>query len=94
MSGGHFNYIQYKLEDIAEELENIIVENDSDELNEYGDRIGKNYSEETIDELMNAIVFLELCEIYIQRIDYLLSGDDGEDSFHSNLRKDIDGENE
>jgi hypothetical protein len=94
MSGGHFNYIQYKLEDIAEELENIIVENDSDELNEYGDRIGKNYSEETIDEFMNAIVFLKLCETYIQRIDYLLSGDDGEDSFHSNLRKDIDGENE
>ncbi len=69
MSGGHFNYIQYKLEDIAEELENIIVENDSDELNEYGDRIGKNYSEETIDEFMNAIVFLKLCETYIQRID-------------------------
>ena len=94
MSGGHFNYIQYKLEDVAREIENIIAENDSNELNEYGEKIGKNYSEETIDEFMNAIVFLELCEIYIQRIDYLLSGDDGEDSFHSNLRKDIDGENE
>jgi tetrahydromethanopterin S-methyltransferase subunit G len=94
MSGGHFNYIQYKLEDISRELENIIVENDSDELDEYGEKIGRDYSEETLDEFMNAIVFLKLCEIYVQRIDYLLSGDDGEDSFHSNLRKDIDEENE
>ena len=93
MSGGHFDYIQYKLENVAREIENIIVENDSNELNEYGDRIGRDYSEETLDEFMNAMIFLKLCEIYIHRIDYLLSGDDGEDSFHSSLRKDIDGEN-
>jgi hypothetical protein len=92
MSGGHFNYIQYRLEDISREIENIIDKNKSNELNEYGDKIGKNYSEETIDEFVNAIVFLKLCEIYIHRIDYLLSGDDGEDSFHARLRQDIDGD--
>ncbi len=91
MSGGHFDYIQYKLEDISREIENIIDKNKSNELNEYGDKIGKNYSEETLDEFVNAIVFLKLCEIYIHRIDYLLSGDDGEDSFHARLRQDIDG---
>jgi hypothetical protein len=90
MSGGHFDYIQYKLEDISKEIENIIDENKSNELNEYGEKIGKNFSEETIDEFVNAIVFLKLCEIYIHRIDYLLSGDDGEDSFHARLRQDID----
>jgi hypothetical protein len=92
MSGGHFDYIQYKLEDVAREIENIIVKNDLNELNEYGDRIGRDYSEETLDEFVNAIVFLKLCEIYIHRIDYLLSGDDGEDSFHARLRQDIDGD--
>jgi hypothetical protein len=92
MSGGHFDYIQYKLEDISREIENIIDKNKSEELNEYGEKIGKNFSEETIDEFVNSIVFLKLCEIYIHRIDYLLSGDDGEDSFHARLRQDIDRE--
>lgn len=31
----------------------------------------------------------EIC-IYTQRIDWLLSGDDGEESFHSRLKEELD----
>jgi hypothetical protein len=33
---------------------------------------------------------LLLAQIYVQRIDWLVSGDDGEDSFHSRLDADFE----
>ena len=89
MSGGHFDYVQYKLEDIADEIEKIVQENTSNEVDEYGQLIGKNYSGETIYELMIGVTFILAASTYINRIDKLLSGDDGEDSFHSNLNEDM-----
>ena len=94
MSGGHFDYVQYKLEDIADEIERIVQENDSNEVNEWGYRIGKNYSDETLYEFMLGVTFILAAATYIQRIDYLLSGDDGEDSFHSRLNEDMGYEEE
>jgi hypothetical protein len=94
MSGGHFDYVQYKLEDIADEIERIVQENDSNEVNEWGDRIGKNYKEETLYEFMIGVTFILAAATYIRRIDYLLSGDDGEDSFHARLSKDMGYEEE
>ena len=35
------------------------------------------------------IVNLKLANIYLHRIDWLLSGDDGEDSFHSRLQQEL-----
>lgn len=32
---------------------------------------------------------LKLANIYLHRIDWLLSGDDGEDSFHSRLKEEL-----
>lgn len=87
MSGGAFDYQQYKLEYIADEIEQLILTNDSTELNEWGDQKGRGYSDKTIVEFKNAIYFLRLAKIYAQRIDWLVSGDDGEDSFHSRLQK-------
>lgn len=87
MSGGHFSYDQYKLEYIADEIEQLILSNDSTELNEWGNQKGRGYSDKTIVEFKNAIHFLRLAKIYAQRIDWLVSGDDGEDSFHSRLQK-------
>jgi hypothetical protein len=39
MSGGHFQYKQYEFGQIADEIEQIILDNDSEEVNEYGDTI-------------------------------------------------------
>lgn len=47
------------------------------------------YSEETIKEFRNAIDALRRAEIYAQRVDYLICGDDGEESFHSRLKKEL-----
>ena len=49
-----------------------------------------NYTEETIKEFRNAIDILRRAEIYAQRVDYLISGDDGEESFHSRLKEELE----
>jgi len=90
MSGGHFDYKQYQLEYIADEIEQLILDNDSEEVNEYGDIKGYGYSQETIEKFKLARMTLLLAQIYVQRIDWLVSGDDGEDSFHRRLGDDID----
>ena len=89
MSGGHFDYKQYQLGYIADDIEQFILTNDSTETNQYGDRVGAGYSKETIDEFQKAIYFLNVALIYAQRIDWLVSGDDGEETFHSRLQEDL-----
>ena len=90
MSGGHFQYKQYELGHIADEIEQLILDNDSEEVNEWGDKKGYGYSPETIAKFKIARMSLLLAQIYVQRIDWLVSGDDGEDSFHSRLEADFD----
>lgn len=90
MSGGHFNYAQYQLEMIAEEINNLIDKNDCNDENEWGDVIGHHYSRETIREFDTAVTLLNQAAVYAQRIDWLVSGDDGEDSFHSRLKNDLE----
>jgi hypothetical protein len=89
MSGGHFNYKQHTLLDMADDIGSQILNNDSKEKNEWGDNIGNNYSPETIEEFERAMVVLKMAYVYTQRIDWLLSGDDGEDSFHKRLQAQI-----
>jgi hypothetical protein len=90
MSGGHFNYKQYELGHMADEIEQLILDNDSEEVNEYGDTKDYGYSPETIAKFKIARMSLLLAQIYVQRIDWLVSGDDGEDSFHSRLDVDFE----
>lgn len=89
MSGGHFQYQQYKLGYIADDIEQFVITNDSTETNQYGDRVGAGYSKETIKEFKQAIFYLNMAQIYAQRIDWLVSGDDGEKTFHNRLQDDI-----
>ena len=86
MSGGHFNYKQHILLDMADDIGSQILTNDSTEKNEWGHNIGSHYSPETIAEFEKAVKVLKLAYVYAQRIDWLLSGDDGEDSFHKRLQ--------
>ena len=86
MSGGHFNYKQHHMLDMADDIGGFILTNDSTEKDEWGNTIGKHYSPETIAEFEKAVKALKLGYVYAQRIDWLLSGDDGEDSFHKRLQ--------
>ena len=86
MSGGHFQYKQYEIECIADEIQSLIDNNGSDEKDELGYNAHGSYSDATITEFANAVHFLRLARIYTQRVDWLVSGDDGEDSFHRRLQ--------
>jgi len=85
MSGGHFDYNQYIIQNIADEIENVVKNNNV--KNEYD--YSRNYSKETIKELNEAITLLRKASIYSQRIDWLLSDDDGEETFHERLEEDL-----
>jgi macrodomain Ter protein organizer (MatP/YcbG family) len=90
MSGGHFQYKQWEIGNIADEVEQLILDNDSEEVNEWGDRKGCHFSPETIAEFKQGLTILRQAHIYAQRIDWLVSGDDGEDSFHRRLKHDLE----
>jgi len=76
MSGGHFAYNESRIRSIIDKIEYELRECKSE------------YSEETIEEFENALWYLNNAYIYAHRIDYLLSGDDGEETFHKRLKED------
>ena len=90
MSGGHFNYAQHHFHDIAEEIRRVIETNDCEELNEYGDHIGRGYDQSVIDKFKEAERYCRIAYIYAQRVDWLLSCDDGEDNFAERLDKELE----
>jgi len=77
MSGGHFDYQQNRLSYIAEELEDEI------ELNTYG------YSENTIKCFKETVSALRRTYEMVRRVDWLLSGDDSEESFHKRWKEKV-----
>jgi hypothetical protein len=89
MSGGYFDYQQYRISQIADDIKLLIENNNSIELNEWGDRIGRNYPPEIIQHFQDAVVHLKMAFVYVQRIDWLVSGDDGEEGFQNCLQKDL-----
>lgn len=89
MSGGHFGYKQYEIEPIAYEIERLIEVNDSTDLNCYGDKIGYGFNPDTLKHFQDAVVTLRKAAAYAQRIDWLVSGDDSENSFNQRLNEEL-----
>jgi len=85
MSGGHFDYVQYQITEAAEEVDRMIRDNDKE--NSWGEVPG--YSAETLRELQNGYLALKFATIYLQRIDWLVSGDDNEERFHERLEDEV-----
>jgi hypothetical protein len=81
MSGGHFDYNQYRIQDIIEKLESHL--NGAEPFYE-------DYSQETLDEFKKGLDILKKAYVYSQRIDWLLSADDGESNFHERLKEELD----
>lgn len=78
MSGGHFNengYIYFKVDDFAAELESAI------ELNEDDQEGGAHLSHEVLSTLSSKLPLLREAARVMRHIDYLYSGDLGEESF-------------
>lgn len=104
MSGGHFDYAQFHIEQIADSIKDIIDKNMVEvpdaqhEVWDY-DKDGNLYpeckyyytfSEETINKFKEGYDILRKAYIYAKRIDWLLSGDDGEETFHERLKEDLE----
>lgn len=53
-----------------------------------------DYTEETLQEFRNGIAALRRAYVYAQRIDWILSGDDNEESFHRRLKDELEKLNE
>ena len=82
MSGGHFDYKQYQLTMLAEEIEQEILDQ------RYADE-DYRYSKKTIKKFKKAVKLLNRTYVYVQRIDYLVSSDDGEEDFHSRIKDEL-----
>lgn len=107
MSGGRFNYDQYKIGYIADSIERSIEDNgrlkSEDELNDERwardtinwykehpeDLYHYKYREEVIERFKLAVHYLRIAQVYAHRVDWLLSGDDGESSFIERLNEDL-----
>jgi len=89
MSGGHWDYKQDAMLDIIDDLSNIIINNESNQKDDYGDPIGKQHSPETIDKFKKAVRSLRIAYIYAKRIDWMLSGDDSIESFNKRLYEEL-----
>lgn len=48
------------------------------------------YSPSTLDQMKTALHHLKVASIYAHRLEWLFSGDDGEETFHECLREDLD----
>jgi hypothetical protein len=87
MSGGHFDYVQYRIDQAADELQSYIDRCESEEVDEYGYK--PDYSPETLEKFKECERMLRIGGAMLHRIDWLAEGDDGEETFHKRLADDL-----
>ena len=86
MSGGHFcdnNYPYYKVAQFADELEEEILKNGQkrEDGGYYGEEYYPAFEPEVIEYLKEQLPKLHKMAEIMRHVDYLYSGDHGEDSF-------------
>lgn len=80
MSGGYFDYLQYQIQSVADSLESVTLDSE----------ILKDYSPETVKSFHSALTCIRNARTYTHAIDYLLSDDFGETSYHNYLKENLD----
>ena len=100
MSGGHFEYKQYHVHELAEEIDRLIAKvhkTREDVKDTPDDPCDPNYcwekhylySDETLEKFAEARDTLIRASKMVQRVDWLVSGDDGEESFHARWAEEV-----
>lgn len=102
MSGGRFDYKQWHIGSIADQIEQEVIMSgkpipkskwDYFEREEYNEthKQPMNYAfpESTLRRMEEAVYALKRAAIYAQRTDILLCSDDGEESFEERLSKEL-----
>ena len=102
MSGGKFDYKQWHIGNIADNIEQEVIMSgkpiprnrwDYNERQEYEEThkqpMNYAYPKSVLRRMEEAIYALRRAAIYAQRTDYLLSGDDSEECFMERLKKEL-----
>lgn len=83
MSGGHYDYIQYRLHDLVDTIKEDIRHHAED----------PNYGQFPPEILLDMHILhdkLQEATIRLNRLDWLISGDDGIDAYHARLKDDLE----
>ena len=75
MSGGHYDYSQRHILNIIESIEETLNE--------------RSFPQHILNKINDGLTALRIAYVYAQRIDYLMSGDDGEESFVQRLDEEL-----
>jgi hypothetical protein len=90
MSGGYFDYVQFSLEgDVEEQLQALL--NPATVSKRFSFEPDEDpFSEEDRQEFRNALYQVKKAAIYLQRVDWYVSCDDGQESFHERLKEELE----
>jgi len=80
MSGGEFGYVQYKLEDCASQIESLI------------EGYSKTCDTKTMNRFKKTVKLSRSVAAMVNRIDYFVSCDDGEETFNKRWDEEIENE--
>ena len=85
MSGGTFDFLQHKVKYAREDIQAYLDNQGKTIIDEHYDV----YSPEVQQAFRDAIEALKVAEVYVQRVDWFLAGDDGEENFLLRLQKEL-----
>ncbi len=83
MSGGHFDYLQQRLDEVADMLRIEIA------LARTKQERSSDYSDAFLPDLIDAYHRTKELRVILDRVDYVLSGDDGEEAYRRRLIGDM-----
>lgn len=86
MSGGRFDYKQYHINEIADSIERVLK---GEPWVDEEFCVDLSTQEAVRNKMKEAVKALRIAAIYAHRVDYLISGDDGEESFLTRLEDDL-----
>lgn len=92
MSGGAFEYKQYKIEELIEDMKLLLERVDKEPTDSFECNSLKNYidDKDSFKKIVEKnINLLKKSYIYTQRLDWFISGDDGEETFYERLEEDF-----
>ena len=78
MSGGQWNYIQYAIDDLADQM-----------VREFKSQ-SELMDETTQSHYVTCYRELKKISVYLQRLDWLLSYDDSQETYHERLAEDLE----
>lgn len=80
MSGGHFDYVQNRLDNTIDEFGVVLANSE----------ILSKYNQDTRDLIKIGADVIRLARVMIERVDRLVSGDDSEETFKTRLTEDME----